>query len=350
MISKEQIEKIIQESVNAPSGDNSQPWRFRIHDNSIDILNIDRDRTIFNFHSRGDYIAHGALMENIAIIAAEYGLRADSVLFPNGTGKGPTATIAFGEGEVKKSPLYESIKHRVTNRKPYEKKPLTEDEKNELIAFNGVYGTANAVVIDDREGIEAIANAVSLNERLILESKVIRDFLFSIIRWTKEEEQMKPGMNVMTLELAPPQRMAFKMFKNNTIVAIANKLGFSKAMQKEGASLYAASGAIIAIVIDGVNENDFVNAGRLFERMWLTATNDGLSIQPVAAIPYLAQRIKEGDDGGLSQGQVRDVWSAEKKIREIFGMKDGEVIAMLFRIGKGERPSAYSLKLSPEVE
>jgi len=350
MITRELIEKIIQESVNAPSGDNSQPWRFEVRGNAIDILNIDRDRTIFNFHSRGDYIAHGALMENIAIIAAEYGIRADSILFPAGVGKGPTATIMLSEGETGKSALYGVIKSRATNRKPYEKKPLTEDQKSGLMEYSGVYGTAKAIIMNDREGIKNIANAISLNERLILESKVIRDFLFSIIRWTKEEERAKPGMNVMTLELAPPQRMAFRMFKNDTVALLAKKMGFPKAMQKEGAELYTASGAIIAIVIDGVKEDGFVNAGRLFERIWLTATDLGLSVQPVAAIPYLAQRIKEGNNGGLLQAQVKDVQSAEKKIREVLGIKDSNTIAMLFRIGKGEKPSAYSLKLPPEIE
>lgn len=350
MIARELIEKIIQESVNAPSGDNSQPWRFRIHDNAIDILNIDRDKTIFNFHSRGDYIAHGAVIENITIVAAEYGLRADAALFPNDVGKSPTATVTLTEGEVEKSPLYGAIKKRATNRKPYEKKPLSKAEIIELNSLNGVYGNAKVIIINEREGVEGIASAVSLNERLILESKVIRDFLFSIIRWTKEEEQTKPGMNVMTLELAPPQRMAFRMFKNDTIASFAKKLGFPRAMQKEGVALYAASGAMIAIGIDDIKEENFVNAGRLFERIWLTATDRGLSIQPVAAIPYLAQRIKEGDDGGLTQAQVEDVQEAEKKIREILGIKESEVIAMLFRIGRGGELSAYSLKLPPEVE
>ena len=350
MITKEQLEKIIQESVNAPSGDNAQPWRFLVHDNVVDIFNVERDQTIFNFRSRGDYIAHGALIENMGIVGAEYGLRPGIKLFPEGVGKGPTARMSFEEGDIEKDPLYEVLGKRATNRKPYKKKPLTEDQKKAFAAFNGGYGTARVVVVDDREKIDRIAHSVNLNERLILENKTIRDFLFSIIRWTKKEEQKKPGMHIRTLELAPPQRLAFRMFKNDAVVGVAKKLNFPKMMEKEGAQLYSASGAIGAIVMDDSAPEDFMQAGRLFERVWLTATATGFSMQPLAAIPYLAQRIKEGSAEGMTKEQADDVLSAEKRIREALGISDRNMIAMLFRMGEGSEPSAYAAKLVPEVK
>ena len=65
MIARDQIEQIIRELVNAPSGDNSQPWRFEMGDSEVRLFNlVGRDATLFNFKNRGDFLAHGALIEN----------------------------------------------------------------------------------------------------------------------------------------------------------------------------------------------------------------------------------------------------------------------------------------------
>jgi hypothetical protein len=61
-----EIKEILELAVNAPSGHNSQPWRFVIQDNTIQIFNIpDKDKTLFNWKQKGSLTAHGTLIENI---------------------------------------------------------------------------------------------------------------------------------------------------------------------------------------------------------------------------------------------------------------------------------------------
>ncbi|OGM94658.1 hypothetical protein A2524_02020 [Candidatus Wolfebacteria bacterium RIFOXYD12_FULL_48_21] len=349
MISQKLIKEIIEEAVHAPSGDNSQPWRFEVRGNEIDIYNlVGRDATLFNFKNRGDFLAHGALIENIAIAAAHFGYKAEMVLFPEVGRNDHTATVRLEKAvEKKETGLFKAIRERATNRKIYQSYVLTEEEKEYIEGMKGE-GGAEIRLVDNREDVNKLATIVSLNERLLLENKHIHDFLFSIIRWTDEEEKGKPGMHVKTLELAPPQRFAFRRFKSWKFVECANRIGASKFIAKENAKVYASSSAIGAIIMESDAPKDFMQAGRLLEHMWLTLTNRGLSLQPVTAVAYLAQRIKAGDVSELSAEHQELIKRADKETREILGIGD-KTIAMVFRIGKADKPSGRAFKLGPDI-
>lgn len=353
MITKEQIKEIIEEAVHAPSGDNSQPWKFRVDGNKIDILGIPgRDATLYNFEHRGDLIAHGAIIENICIIAKDRGYETIISLFPDEFDATHTAMIEItGEGAEKENgdPLRKKIAERSTNRKPYQKEALTEQQKEIIRNVAKEVGMGEIHLADTRDAIDAIAKIASVNERLLLENKHIHDFLFSIIRWNDKEEQEHPGMHIKTLELAPPQQAVFRLLKSWNVVSVLSRLGIASFIAKENAKVYASSGAMVAIVMDDERPESFVTAGRIFERTWLTITEMGLSLQPLAAVPYLAQRVEAGATDELSADQIEMVKKADKELRKNIGVT-GQPIMMLARIGRGEAPSAHAIKRSPVIE
>ena len=73
---EEDIKKILEISVNAPSGSNSQPWCFEVKNNKVNIIMLpEKDHPILNYHNRGTLIAIGALIENIIITASSLGIK-----------------------------------------------------------------------------------------------------------------------------------------------------------------------------------------------------------------------------------------------------------------------------------
>lgn len=349
MIPRELIEKILQEAVQAPSGDNAQPWRFDVQGDVVDVYNIvGRDATLFNFRNRGDFLAHGALVENIVIAAEHFGYDANITLFPEVGRIDHTATIRLEKVKDKKeNGLFKAIRERATNRKTYKSYVLTEDEKKSVMQIKGENG-AEIRLAEKREDVKKLAAIVSLNERLLLENKHIHDFLFSIIRWTDKEEKEKPGMHVKTLELALPQQFIFRCLKSWGVAEWAKKIGLPKFIAKENAKVYASSSAIGAIAMEGDTPKDFMQAGRLLQRVWLTLTSMGLSLQPVTAVAYLAQRIEAGEGGVLSAEHQQLVKEADEETRKILGI-GGRTIAMVFRIGKASKPTARAYKMKPEI-
>ena len=63
----------------APSGDNTQPWRFEVlSEQSAHVHGYDtRDTCVYDLDGHASQLSHGALIENIVIAATRFGARAD---------------------------------------------------------------------------------------------------------------------------------------------------------------------------------------------------------------------------------------------------------------------------------
>ena len=342
------LKRILGDAVQAPSGDNSQPWRFEIRENELYIYNItESDSTLYNFRQRGSYFAHGALIENIYILSLALGYRADISYFPGI--RECTAKIIFSESSSIPQPLISAIANRATNRNPYEEKGLDSSHKKEI--FDSILSHPIKLhLIEDKDDIDLLASSVSLNERLIMENQQMHDFLFGVIRWSLKEEKKKPGLYIKTMGLPFPVEFLFRfLLRYWNIVKLLNIVGFSKSLPKQTNKLYKASSALGAIIVRKNNDREFILAGRAFQRVWLTATNLGLVIHPITALPYLMQRINENETESLTTKHINLIKGAYKNISAIFTLESDENIAMLFRIGYGPKMLVRSSKLAPKV-
>lgn len=341
-------ERILARAVHAPSGDNSQPWHFKIDSDAIRVFNVGgRDATLYNFRERGSYLGHGALCENIRIIAQSTGLEAQIEPFP--TADGCTARISFTDREPSTDPLDASIEKRTTNRKPYQKKDLIDADRLALASAFSFAGVRVALT-PDNAAVARLATTVNLNEQLLFENRHLHDFLFGMIRWTTKEENEKPGLYVKTMEFPLPLQFLLKhVFRHWSVVQTLNKIGLSKGIPAQSAELYKSSSAFGAIIINSTANESFFTAGRALQRFWLTATSRGVSFQPVTAIPYLAQRIEAGEADQISSEHQALITAANAVISKEFSLTAGETVAMLFRIGYGDAPTATSAKLPPVI-
>ena len=96
MIPQTTLSKILDLAVQAPSGDNCQPWKFsRDGDQLLLINDIGRGRHFLNVAQRASLIASGAVLENISIAANAEGLDADVTLFPYGDEDPTVAALRF---------------------------------------------------------------------------------------------------------------------------------------------------------------------------------------------------------------------------------------------------------------
>lgn len=348
-VSSAVLKGFIDNAVYAPSGDNSQPWRFRIEDSAIVLLNIpNADATLYNFKQRGSRFAHGAIIENLSILARAQGYRTEVSLFPDIPDA--TARISFIQDSPKAEPLVGAIKNRATNRKPYRKIPLEASHRTMILDSVNDRSGVELRLAEGQDHLSLLARTVSTNERLLMENRTLHDFLFGMIRWSLEEERATPGLYLKTMELPPPVQVLFRfVLRHWAAVKALNFIGLSRFIPLQSAQGYRASSAFGAIVLTGDTDSDFVRAGRAFQRAWLTATSAGMSIQPVTAIPYLAQRVEAGAAEAFSPEHQEMIRRANSVISDVFHLQDREYIAMLFRIGYGDKPSAASSKALPVI-
>ncbi len=349
MVDRETITKIIEYGSYAPSGDNSQPWRFEIEGNKINVFNIPgKDNPILNVRNSGSYVAHGALIENMLIAASQMSFAADLKIFPQGISD-LVSSITLSPSSAKSEPLFPFIKERATNRKPYKKIPLSEAEKEVLLSAGSAISGCELKLVEEREMIRTVAEAMSVTEKVALETRALHNLFFKSIFWDETKNKRgESGLYIKTLEVPPPVRVIFKMIKKWPVMRFFNAFGFNKLAAKGNAALYAQSAAHGAIIIEDESQN-FVAAGRVFQRAWLEATRLGLFLQPVTGTLFLARRVEGREDNPFSEKNSDLIRKASQKISFIFGINGSRVAAMLFRIGRADSPSARSGRKTPEV-
>lgn len=369
MVSRELIEEVLKAGIRAPSGENSQPWRFKIEGERVWLFNRpEADQSLFNFHQNGSLVAHGALLANMKIAATHFGYDAKITFFPDKTKENLVATIDFKEPEpeaaakMQANPdyklLFDAIAKRVTNRKHYDGTPLKPNEKQEILASEDWNKNAAAtddvvrlVMIEDHEKIADVARAASTSETMLVLNKHVHDFFFSHVRWTPEENESQPnGFFVPTLELNAQQAKGFRLLRHWNAARVLAKLGVAKQVGKDNEDTYKTASAMFAVVMKDPEPKNLLRAGKVLEHAWLTATKLGLSVQPSTGALFLAEGIPHENWNSFSESQRNALLNARTTIYDIFNIdKHKEHIAVMFRVGRAEPPSAQAARFPLET-
>lgn len=342
------IKTILSRAVWAPSGDNSQPWKFEIVPNKLKIFNIpDRDNPILNFRQSGSYIAHGALIENICIIAPSLGYETEVVLFPQTSEPDLVAEITFSPIKSTANPLIDIIQKRCSNRRAYNCAALIPREVISEIKNLG-NDEAEVVISEDKKELENTAKSLSQMEQIALENKGIHQLFFGSMFWDQKTNKTgKPGLFIKTLDLPLPMQYLFRLLRYWTVTRVLNMLGFSNLARIGNSKLYSQSAAHICIVIKKDDRESFIKAGRMTQRVWLKSTERNLSVQPVTGILFLGRKFLSGDQDGFEEKHVERAIEAYKKIKNVFKLGEDKTIAMFLRVGYAFSPSARSTRMSP---
>lgn len=346
----ERIRTIIAAGIKAPSGDNCQPWRFEAYDNRIDIFNLpERDTSLYNYKQCASLVAHGACIENMLITAPKYGCHAELSYFPTLDNEQHVARIDISRGETLDDPLFAAISERTINRKPYSGGELSPEATESIIqtaANSGITGCSLKLIQGGKKNIAA--DIVALSDRLVFENPHLHGFLFDHIRWNPEEaERTRDGLDIRTLELAPPDRILFPLLKNFGLVRFISMFGATKMIAANAKKLMLSASAAGIITIENTSAESWLNAGRILERVWLEATRQGLSFHLMTGITLMAQRLRDGELGRLDSSNISLVKQAEALLKGVSGANSP--VALLFRIGNADAPSVRSLRIPANV-
>lgn len=128
-------EEILELARWAPSGDNSQPWRFRIvSEREIEVYGYDtRDHCVYDLDGWSSELAHGMLLETIAVAAARHGARA-SFGIPGDDAARPLRYVVrlAPDPAQARDPLSDFITDRAVQRRPMGATALSADQRAAL--------------------------------------------------------------------------------------------------------------------------------------------------------------------------------------------------------------------------
>ena len=331
---------ILTAGIHAPSGDNCQPWAFRVKGNRIDLyLRPEVDQSFFNFKQAASVISCGSVLENMQIKAADLGFQLEYEIDNTFDFSRPIVNIQ-SEKLKKVAPeqieLAHAIFKRYTNRKVYKRKTIPsaylELLEREATSIPG----CKLCLFTDRKDIFKWARLVYMADRLRNERRDLHEHLIDMIRWTEEESlARRDGLPLKNLEAGLAGELFLKATKSWKVMSFCNVTGLSRLIAFHSFRLMLFSSAIGIILIPQMNLTDVLQGGRAIERVWLRINNMGMSAQPMTAITLFLIRWHEQRADFVNKHQ-KILAKIANTVEGYFPGLDG-VPLFLFRIGYADR-------------
>ncbi|ARO86992.1 molybdopterin biosynthesis protein MoeY [Nitrosospira lacus] len=336
----------------APSGDNTQPWRFEIvGERHLVVHAFDtRDHCVYDLDGHPSQIALGALLETLAIAASAYGMRAEFRRRSESSERCPEYFVELiSDSQLPPDPLLPHVKVRSVQRRPMHTTPLKELQKEALQSAVGESYTTRW--FDNRIQRWQFAKLMFDNAKLRLILPEAYSVHRDIIKWESRFSDDKVpdqalGLDVMTLKLmrwvmASWQRVEFF----NTY--LAGHLVPRIEMDLLPGLFCAAHFAILAPKAPETID-DYVAAGRAVQRFWLTATSFGLQLQPEMTPLIFSRYVREGRTFSRLPGALGIATGLSGRLIRLMGDSPVEQVIFLGRIGNGAMATSRSLRLSVE--
>jgi nitroreductase len=299
--------RLVRAAILAANAHNTQPWRFRVGPDRIDVY-ADLTRTIGAMDPvrRELYISLGCALENMVVAAGPHGLRATVDLRPDRT------SVALEPGQTTASPLFAAIANRHTDRSAYQRdRPVSTDtlaRYRDLVDGDGV-----ALVWLDAGFGDLTVRAT---EAIIADPEQAADDY----RWYRTTwDEIQRRRDGITIDASGQPRPIRALAKLVPVSREQNHAGWLRGTRDTQVATAAAFGALV--VADGGDDTARMRAGRAWQRLHLAATVDGLSLQPLC-------QVLERIDREVSAHLTPEFTQAMVEL-----LPSGRVAVMTFRIG-----------------
>lgn len=347
MISRQVLESLVEKGIQAPTGDNLQPWKFRLREEAVDLyMDGTRISDVFDAGYRTAYISIGAVIENIALAASDEGCSIVVHPFPQGESiDRPVATLTLEPSKEPADPLHRQIEARVTNRKFYDHKPVPEETVNRLVQMGTIPGRSRLLFVGPGKTKNELARLIGAVDQIRFEVEKLHGEFFKTMRFKREEaERAKDGIDLRSLELDLPQRLFFRFISKWERMRWLNRLGMTVSFNLY-AQLQVRSSPLVGLLTTENNSPlDYLEGGRLMERVFLKIAEGGLVVQPMMGIPVFIINLQVNGGRFFSPAQRAELLRIKERFFRLFDLNDRAGLIMLFRMGYAPPPTCRSLR------
>jgi hypothetical protein len=309
---QETWESVLRYAVRAPSGHNTQPWRFAISD---DILHLYADRgrrlPVVDPSDRALVISCGAALAHAIVALRHFGYAGDPTPFPDPADRDLLATVGLGQAhrpEPDDHELFEAIGTRHTHRAAFETRSIPHPILAQLKRDTQRAGAAVHVFSGD-EPQAALAELVAEGDRTQFSDAGFRRELAA---WVRPNHTRRPdGMPGYAFGISDlPSMLGPK-------VIATFDTGARQARKDEQLALTAP--ALIVLSTTGDTPSDWLTAGQAVAVLLLRATTHGL------AASFLNQPI--------------EVPPLRVQLRNVLGNSDSPQLLLRMGYGANDRPT-----------
>ena len=279
---------LVRAAILAANPHNSQPWLFHVTQTQIDLFSDRRrnlgtvDPFLIEMH-----IGLGCALENLLLAAAANGYTTQVSLSPDASDETLVARIGLAPGSAPVSALYNVIPLRHTNRYPYDTgRPVTTATLDALSALGDdpdvrVFWFASA------EKRKPVGNLLVEAAQAFVADKA-QDVVDTGTWWRGTWQDLQQHRDGITLDAAGLPDLTRAIGKMLPSVSVEQQ--DSSFLQNTADQVKTAGAFGLLAIHNGQDRTQQVRAGRLWERMHLWATKEGLAMQPLNQATERASR------------------------------------------------------------
>lgn len=338
----------------APSGDNTQPWKFEIlGDEHVLVHGFDtRDHIVYDLDGHASQLAVGALLETLSIAASSEGMQAHIARRPDTPETHLLFDVQFEKmAQATPDPLIPFIETRVVQRRPMSTKPLSALQKQALQA--SLPAGYRVVWFEGAAMRWRLARFMFANAKIRLTIPEGFPVHSTIIEWGAQFSEDRIPDQAVGVDPLTARLMRWVMASNWARVEFFNKYLLGDLPPRIQLDLLpgVACAAHFALLTPATLQSidDYLAAGRAMQRIWLTAASLGLFIQPEMTPVIFTRYHRRKLAFTQTPSALKQVDSLNRQFGEIVGTDSVERVFFMGRIGAGPTPKARSIRKSVEA-
>jgi nitroreductase len=334
----------------APSGDNTQVWRFEVisKDHVVVHARDTREDCVYDLDGHPSQISIGALLETMSIAASAHGLRAEATRQPDSPPERPRFDVRLvPDASLMPSPLLDAIKRRTVQRRPMSTRPLTPEQKEALEAALGPdYAVAWLERFSDRL---RTARLMYRNAHLRLSMPEAFEVHRRIIHWGVSRSPDRVPDRALGVDPGTLVLMKWAMASWRRMSVVNRALGtWAPRLQMDLIpGLACAAHFVLKARRAPASIDDYVQAGRAVQRFWLTATHLGLYLQPEMTPLIFSKYVRE-QRGFTQAAHLHGLAARLQREAAALVFTDDLHPVYMGRVGAGPAPTARSERLPLE--
>lgn len=329
----------------APSGDNTQPWRFEVVDERRFVVHghDTRDHCVYDLDGHPSQISLGALVETAAVAASAHGLRLHASRRADSPDERPVLDIELIPAPgVAPSPLLAAIPRRSVQRRPYASTPLAPTQRQALEA--ALPAGYRLHWLDSPAQRRAAAALMFTSAKIRLTIPEAFEVHRSIIHWGVRYSADRVPSQALGVDPLSAALMKFGL-QSWARVRWLNRYCAGTVLPRLQMDWWPAlrCAAHVAIVADTapVSIDDYIAGGRAVQRLWLTATQLGLQHQPEITPLVFSRYAREGRRFTTEPSAVHLAARVARRLDELLGGHCAQAV-WLARIGAAPQATARS--------
>ena len=333
----------------APSGDNTQPWRFEIvGDAHVRVHGSDtRDHILYDFDGHPSHIAHGALLETMRIAATGFGLRSGWQSTSAGEHRNPVYDVRFtADPTLPKDVLFDCIESRTVQRRPMKIKPLTDAQRQALVAAAGD-GVRIRFFERWSERLQ-VAGLLWNSAKIRLTCPEAYPVHKDIIEWRARFSKDRIPEQAVGVDPATARLMEWVMQSWERVRFFNRFLGGTIAPRIQLdllPGLFCAAHLLVQPRQAPQQLDDWVRLGVTWQRVWLTATREGLHFQPEMTPVIFRWYARSGRSFSKEPGLSDQALQLSDDFERIAKADIADPFGFFARVGTSVTPTSRSIRL-----